>query len=173
MNVPASLLVDENATAPSLAACRNQVHFHAKSLDLHRNCPRLHRHIVVREKLEQAQENIRYLLARYGLERDQHIHVGTERERGILRLGPGKRNALQILLAPLLDQRDKFVGRPMRGRLGIGGDMALLNDRGGVLVNVGQGGEFSFKSIGSSLKRLRCSATILPLVARMPRQRPL
>jgi hypothetical protein len=43
----------------------------------------------------------------------------------------------------------------MRWRLGISGDMVLLNDGGGILVNVRHDREFSFKSIGSSLKRLR------------------
>jgi len=50
----------------------------------------------------------------------------------------------------------------MRWRLGIGGDMVLLNDRGGVLVNVGHGKDKSLcHFIGKILCELRRSVDIL------------
>ena len=79
-------------------------------------------------------------LSGYGIERDQNVNIGRERDRRVFCVRARALDVLQILFAPLLDQRNDFVCSAMRGRLGIGCNTVFLDSGGGVLVDGGHGG---------------------------------
>src|SRR2546423_10259371 len=63
--------------------------------------------------------------------------MGGKRNGGILRIRAGKRNVSQILIAPLLQQRDDTVSRMMRRCTRIGNHLVLADHRGRVLIESG------------------------------------
>jgi len=136
-----------------VAAGGDQVHVESSAPQSNRNVPGVRVQVVIGQVFQQAPVDVFHLHAGDRAEGDQNVHVRRQADGRVLGLSARQREPQQVLLSPLLEERQYLISGAVRRGICVGNNAVFLDNRGGVLINRDHGGETCPREIYRQIRR--------------------